>query len=64
MIVLKDFLPKSDLALLDENSQHNNLPRIGSDSNTAFPGSQINLAGPVGYAESHGLSKFYLETGI
>lgn len=54
MIVLKEFLPKSDLALLDDNSHHNNLPRIGSDNNTAFPGSQINLAGAVGYAESQG----------
>jgi hypothetical protein len=49
MIVLKAFLPKADLAILDENSQHNNLPRIGSDDNTAFPGGQINLAGAVAY---------------
>jgi hypothetical protein len=59
MIVLKDFLPKAELALLDENSQHNNLPRIGCDSNTAFPGAQINLAGPVEYAECHGWFQFY-----
>lgn len=49
MIVLKVFLPTADLAILDENSQHNNLPRIGSDDNTAFPAGQINLAGAVAY---------------
>lgn len=58
MIVLRDFLPKADLALLDENSHHNNLPRIGSDNNTAFPGSQINLAGAVKHNESQGWFKF------
>lgn len=54
MIVLRNFLPESDLALLDENAHHNNLPRIGSDDNTGFPGAQINLAGAVSYAESEG----------
>jgi hypothetical protein len=59
MIVLKEFLPQAELALLQENSQHNNLPRIGSDNNTAFPGSQINLAAAVQYEESQGWFKFY-----
>ena len=54
MIVLREFLPQSDLALLDENAQHNNLPRIGSDCNTAFPGGQINLVAAVKHAESQG----------
>ena len=53
MIVLRDFLPKDDLAILDENFQLNNLPRIGSDDNTAFPGGQINLAGAISQADSH-----------
>ena len=52
MIVLKDFLPKDDLSMLDENFQVNNLPRIGSDDNTAFPGGQINLAEAIGMATS------------
>jgi hypothetical protein len=56
MIVLREFLPKPEMALLDENSHHNNIPRIGSDDNTAFPGGQINLAAAVKYADS--LSEF------
>ena len=52
MIVLKDFLPKDDIAMLDENFQVNNLPRIGSNANTAFPGGQINLAEAIGMAAS------------
>ena len=52
MIVLKDFLPKDDIAMLDENFRVNNLPRIGSDHNTAFPGGQINLAEAIGMESS------------
>jgi hypothetical protein len=59
MIVLREFLPKSELELLDENSHHNNLPRIGSDDNTAFPGGQINLAAAVKHADSLCESNIY-----
>ena len=52
MMVLKDLLPKNDLEMLDENFQINNLPRIGSDDNTAFPGGQINLAEAIGMEAS------------
>lgn len=52
MIVLKDLLPKADLDMLDDNFRLNNLPRIGSDDNTAFPGGQINLAEAVSHATS------------
>jgi hypothetical protein len=62
MIVLTNFLPKDDLATLDENFQINNLPRIGSDDNTAFPGGQINLAEAVSEATSR--SQFNYMNGI
>jgi Leu/Phe-tRNA-protein transferase len=52
MMVLKEFLPKADLSMLDDNFQLNNLPRIGSDDNTAFPGGQINLAEAVAHTTS------------
>jgi hypothetical protein len=58
MIVLRDLLPRDDLAMLDENFQVNNLPRIGSDDNTAFPGGQINLAEAIGMAASDGSYNF------
>jgi hypothetical protein len=57
MIVLKEFAPESELTLLEENSLHNNLPRIGSDDNTAFPGGQMNLSEPVPAIKSHGKFK-------
>lgn len=44
--------------MLDENFQVNNLPRIGSDDNTAFPGGQINLAEAIGMAASDGSYNF------
>ena len=49
MIVLKRFAPESDLAMLDTSAEYNNLPRIGSDTNTAFPAMQINLASSVSF---------------
>jgi hypothetical protein len=57
MIALKEVAPEYDLALLEENSEHNNLPRIGSEDNTAFPAGQINLAEPVKHEESLGRHK-------
>jgi hypothetical protein len=59
---LKDFLPKDDLAMLDENFQVNNLPRIGSDDNTAFPGGQINLAEAIGMAASDSMYILLVDT--
>ena len=62
MIVLSNFLPKDDLSMLDENFQINNLPRIGSDDNTAFPGGQINLTEAVSQAFSR--SQFIYLNGM
>ena len=49
MIVLKKLAPKSELALLEANSECNNLPRIGTDDNFAFPAGQINLAQAIAF---------------
>ena len=50
MIVMKHFSPDSDMAMLDKNAEYNNLPRIGTDENTAFPAAQVNLAEAIAYA--------------
>jgi hypothetical protein len=50
MIVMKHFTPESNMAMLDTNAEYNNLPRIGTDENTAFPAAQINLAQAIAYA--------------
>ena len=47
MIVLKHFALESDLAMLDTSVEYNNLLPIGSDTNTAFPAVQINLASSI-----------------
>jgi hypothetical protein len=52
MIVLKALAPKSHLAMLNANSECNNLPRIGTDENTAFPALQINLAKAIAFLNS------------
>ena len=53
MIVLKEFVPKTDLNMLNASTEYNNLPRIGTDENTAFPALQINLAGAVAYSDAY-----------
>jgi hypothetical protein len=55
MIVLKDLAPKAHLAMLDANSECNNIPRIGSDDNTAFPALQINLAKAIAFLNCLGM---------
>lgn len=55
MIVLKELAPKADLAMLDANSQCNNLPHIGTDDNTAFPALQANLAKAIAFLNCLGM---------
>src|SRR5882757_584892 len=52
MIVLNEFAPKSDLAMLQANAEYNNLPQIGHQTNTAFPGCQINLTKSTSHKDS------------
>jgi hypothetical protein len=45
----KMFASPQFLAILDENAEANNIPRIGVPENVAFPAVQLNIAPAVAF---------------